>query len=35
VAGERLAPTELPRRVEGDVDLAGDLVAAAPAFATL
>ena len=35
VAGERLAPAELPRRVDGDPALADDLVAAAPAFATL
>jgi hypothetical protein len=35
VVGERLAPTDLPRRVDGDTALADDLVAAAPAFATL
>ncbi|HEY8215585.1 MAG TPA: maleylpyruvate isomerase family mycothiol-dependent enzyme [Acidimicrobiia bacterium] len=35
VAGERLQPGELPCDVEGDAALAGDLVAAAPAFATL
>jgi uncharacterized protein (TIGR03083 family) len=35
VAGERLAPADLALRVDGDAELAGDLVAAAPAFATL
>jgi hypothetical protein len=35
VAGERLEPGELEHTVDGDVDLAADLVAAAPAFATL
>ncbi len=35
VAGERLAPEQLERRVEGEVTLADDLLAAAPAFATL
>jgi len=35
VAGERLAPEALPRSVDGDEELAADLLAAAPAFATL
>jgi uncharacterized protein (TIGR03083 family) len=35
VAGERLDPSALVRTVEGDPALADDLVAAAPAFATL
>jgi uncharacterized protein (TIGR03083 family) len=35
VAGERLEPGELDHTSDGDVDLAGDLVAAAPTFATL
>jgi uncharacterized protein (TIGR03083 family) len=35
LAGERLDPNELLFTVEGDRDLADDLVAAAPAFATL
>lgn len=35
VAGERLDPSELVRSVDGDATLADDLVAAAPAFATL
>jgi uncharacterized protein (TIGR03083 family) len=35
VAGERLMPEALPCSVEGDRDLAADLIAAAPAFATL
>lgn len=34
-ASERLAPDALPREVEGDPDLADDLVAASSAFATL
>jgi len=33
--GERLAPEQLPRAVEGDAALADDLLVAAPAFATL
>ena len=35
LAGERLDPHDLPFTVEGDRELADDLVAAAPAFATL
>lgn len=35
VAGERLEPGGLDYTVDGDIDLAADLVAAAPAFATL
>jgi hypothetical protein len=35
VAGERLVPAELPCTVDGDALLADDLIAAAPAFATL
>ena len=35
LAAERLDPADLPHTVEGDHALAGDLVAAAPAFATL
>ena len=35
VAGERLEPGELAYTVDGDVDLAADLVAVAPTFATL
>lgn len=35
VAGERLTADDLERTVEGDEDLAADLLAAAPAFATL
>jgi uncharacterized protein (TIGR03083 family) len=35
LAGERLEAAELVHTVEGDTDLAADLVAAAPAFATL
>jgi hypothetical protein len=35
VAGERVAPADLARTVDGDESLADDLVAAAPAFATL
>ena len=35
LAGERLAPEDLRYSVEGDKQLADDLVAAAPAFATL
>jgi hypothetical protein len=35
VAGERLTPAELPHTVDGDAGLADDLIAAAPAFATL
>jgi uncharacterized protein (TIGR03083 family) len=35
LAGERLAPEDVPQRVDGDASLAADLLAAAPAFATL
>jgi len=35
VAGERLAPADLVHAVDGDADLAPDLIAAAPAFSTL
>jgi len=35
LVGDRIAPAELPHRVEGDEALGRDLVAAAPALATL
>ncbi len=35
LAAERLPAGDLVRSVEGDADLAAELVAAAPAFATL
>ena len=35
VVSERMAPEDLPRRVEGDPALADDLAASSSAFATL
>jgi hypothetical protein len=35
LVGERMGPAELELTVEGDADPAADLLAAAPAFATL
>ena len=35
LVGDRIDPDELPCRVEGDRALAADLLAAAPALATL
>jgi uncharacterized protein (TIGR03083 family) len=35
LVGERMGPAELELTVEGDADLAADVLAAAPAFATL
>jgi hypothetical protein len=35
LVGERIAPNEITHTVDGDTDLAEDLLSAAPALATL